>query len=240
MSNASAAFAPVRREPLSMAVARQLRAAILAGELVAGEPLPSENQLTEQLGVGRSTVREALRILQAQGLVTGGDHVSTRGPVIGGPIHERAADALSTVVAMDGIELRDLVELRLLLECDAIDRAARLPDPNGLRDAREALAAARRAGADVEAFHRADVAFHTALVEASGNKAYELVMRVLRTAMEAHLHDSLAESADPAATIDDLCDEHEAILEALEAGDASFARASLRNHLVSFYFGGDA
>src|SRR5205807_2336248 len=72
MAPESNLFRPVSRVPLSLLVARQLREAIVSGELAMGSQLPTEQELTERFGVSRSTVREALRVLQAQGLLSGG------------------------------------------------------------------------------------------------------------------------------------------------------------------------
>ena len=76
----STAFRPIRRTPLSLLVSRQIRDAIVSGELMLGSQLPTEQELTAQFDVSRSTVREAVRILQAQGLLSGGDTVSTSRP----------------------------------------------------------------------------------------------------------------------------------------------------------------
>jgi GntR family transcriptional regulator, transcriptional repressor for pyruvate dehydrogenase complex len=66
------AFASVVRQPVYVQVADQIREAILSGELAAGTVLPAERELCEQFGVSRTTVREALRALQAQSLVVPG------------------------------------------------------------------------------------------------------------------------------------------------------------------------
>ncbi len=68
---------PLSRMPLSLAVSGRIRAAILDGSLPVGEALPTEQELAQTFSVGRSTVREALRVLQAQGLLTGADTTST-------------------------------------------------------------------------------------------------------------------------------------------------------------------
>ncbi|TYQ00598.1 UNVERIFIED_ORG: regulatory GntR family protein [Nocardia globerula] len=105
---------PLSRIPLSLAVSGRLRDAILDGSLPVGESLPTEQELAQAFSVGRSTVREALRVLQAQGLVTGADTVSTARPKV---THENTADsaatALSTAVQVGAVPLPDLVELRV-------------------------------------------------------------------------------------------------------------------------------
>ncbi|MEC7522333.1 MAG: FCD domain-containing protein [Myxococcota bacterium] len=230
------ALAEVGREPLCMTVASQIRASILSGALSDGTALPSEKELSARLGVGRSTVREALRILQAQGLISGGSSVSTKGPVVTRdgalPI---AASALEAVVALGQVPLADLVGLRTLIESAALRAAAEARREDALEAAEAALEEMRAAGADVERAHRADVAFHAALIDGADNGAYSLVYRVLRESIAAHLRDALDAEPDPGGTVARLVAEHEDILEAVRAGDGHAAAATLRGHLDGFY-----
>ncbi|PRP90950.1 HTH-type transcriptional regulator LutR [Enhygromyxa salina] len=240
MSDAfSAVLSETARLPLSLAIARKLQRAIVSGALEDGTPLPSEKELCERLSVGRSTVREALRILQAQGLVTGGDRVSTRGPRVhrGGAL-PTAASALSTAVLVAGLSCDDLAELRLVIEKEAVRRAAELRDPDALGRARAALDLMLDRRTDAEAFLQADVAFHTALVEASGNRAYGLVMTVVREAMATHLRDALKVATLLDETLQGLGREHAGLLEAIAAGDADRAEALVGAHISAFYWGG--
>lgn len=223
------------REPLSLQVARILRQAILSGEIASGEAIPPETAIASALGVGRSTVREALRILQAQGLLSGADTVSTKRPQVDatGAIPS-AATALEAAMALGELPVDDLVELRLLIEQAAMREIVRTEAPLG--EARAALDAMAESVSDPEAFHTADVAFHTALVEASANRAYALVMRVVRSAQAEHLRVALS-ARDDAEAPSGLIREHTSILAALEAGDAERACTLLHAHLVGFYSG---
>lgn len=219
-----------------MAIARQLGAAIVAGELADGEALPSEKELALQLEVGRSTVREALRILQARGLVSGGDQVSTRGPTVDrSGVMPNATFALTNVLRLGEVDLQDLVSLRLVLEEAVMRAAAQAPVPQALARARAALERMRAAGDDIERFHQDDVAFHAALAEASGNRAFSLMMNVLRDTMQRHLHEALQLEAEPRVVLADLVKEHEGILDALEAKDGERAAARVRAHVSAFY-----
>lgn len=226
----------VSREPLSMYVARRIRDAIMAGELPDGAALPSEKELCTRLGVGRSTVREALRILQAQGLVTGGDTVSTRGPVVSGPgAVTGAAFALENVLRLGQVPVDDLVTLRLLIEGEAVELAATRQDGEALGRAASAIVAMERAGPDAEAFLQADVAFHAALVEGAGNVAFTLVHNVLRGAMANHLRAGLEAESDAQAMKRALVGQHRRILNAVRRGDGAGAAKLLRRHIQSFY-----
>ena len=228
------------RVPLSVLVSRQLRQAIMSGRVSAGTELPSEKELTEELGVGRSTIREALRILQAQGLVSGGDTVSTRRPRVS--THQTlslaAAQAMENAVRLGQVPLGDLVDLRVVIEGASVEAAA-LADGEALETAHAAVATMKEVSAakslDVDAFRSADLLFHRSLALASGNAAFPLVMGVLRSAVSSHLGEALHHEPDPAATVKRLTREHEAILSAVEGGRGERARTLMTKHIRAFY-----
>jgi GntR family transcriptional regulator, transcriptional repressor for pyruvate dehydrogenase complex len=220
------------RLPLSVVIARRLREAIITGKLVADEELPSEKDLCEQLGVGRSTVREAIRILQAQGLVSGGDTVSTARPRVSTTLAATSAAAMmENVLRLGQVPLADLIELRVVIE-GAIVAAAAAAETRDLVPAHEAIAAMHAAGDDIEGFRTADLQFHRALASASGNTAFGLVMGVLRDAISAHLGETLRKVEGAPAR---LRREHEAILDAVERRHAKRARQLVGEHIVDFY-----
>jgi DNA-binding FadR family transcriptional regulator len=226
------------RAPLSVQVSRRLREAIMSGELAMGSELPSEKELTGQLGVSRSTVREALRVLQAQGLLTGGDTVSTQRPrVTGAHTLGSAALAMETVLRLGVVPLRDLVDLRALIEGAALEQAAHDRSPEALELARQALEVMRTPEVSVRAFSAADVAFHQSLIGASGNAAFGLVMGVLREAISAHLGEALDRQRDARATMRALTIEHEAIYAAVAKGNGKRAQAMVSEHIRAFYAG---
>jgi DNA-binding FadR family transcriptional regulator len=224
------------RAPLSVIVSRQLRQAIMSGRVSAGTELPSEKELTEELGVGRSTIREALRILQAQGLVSGGDTVSTRRPRVSTQqtLNLAAAQAMENAVRLGQVPLGDLVELRVVLEGASVE-AASTATAEALESARSAVETMKTPGIDVESFRAADVLFHRSLATASGNAAFPLVMGVLRAAISSHLGEALHHQTDVAATMKRLTREHEAILKAVEGGQGERARMLMTKHIQAFY-----
>lgn len=229
-------LAAEERPPLSVLVSRQLRRAIIDGGVAAGTELPSEKDLGRDLGVGRSTVREAVRILQAQGLVSGGESVSTKRPRVSGDRRLTAAAALAmeNVMRLGNVPLNDLVELRVLLEGASVEAAASRGDAP-LELAREALATMQRHDLDVPTFRAADVAFHHALAVAAGNATYPLMMGVLRAAITAHLGEALLRIPDFPAVAQKLAAEHAAIFEAVAKGRASRAKTLVGSHIRGFY-----
>jgi DNA-binding FadR family transcriptional regulator len=229
-------FKPVVRGTVYQQVADQIAEAILGGELAAGKPLPTERELAAQFDVSRTSIREALRALQARGLVvSSGSRTrplrATMAAGASGPLRE----ILVNLVRLQQVRLADLIDVRCALEAAALERAAERLEPGPLEAARTALDEMRRADVSVEEFHDADVRFHLALIEASGNQALHLLMLALRDAMAKHLHEALAALPDVGATYRRLDRQHAAILRAVEAGDGAGAGALARKHIMGFY-----
>lgn len=229
-------ISPAQRTPLSVIVSRQLRDAILSGQISAGTELPSEHELAVQFAVGRSTVREAVRILQAQGLLSGGDTVSTRRPRVSSDdgLNAAAAQAMENALRLGQIPIDDLVELRIVLEGAMIEQAAR-SGSQALGEAHAALQDMVLAQHDAEAYLDADLRFHQGLAAASGNVAMQLMMGVLRSAVAGHLGAALNNLTDVGPTAAQLTDEHAAIYLAVAEGRGDDARKLLMHHLRGFY-----
>lgn len=223
------------RSPAYEQVAAQLREAILSGAVTPGSELPSERELTDRFGVARTTVREALRALQAQGLVVA-DRATSPLRVVraedlsAGP----AQEAFVHLLRLGAVPLSDLVELRCALEGAAVAAAARRRGVV-LDAAREEVALMRAVGDDVETFEQADVRFHLALAAASGNEALQLVMLAVRGPVGAHLLASLRALEDPAPVLKRLTGEHTRILDAVAAGEGERAAERIAAHIRGLY-----
>lgn len=225
-----------QRAPLCVMVSRQLRESIISGDIPVDTELPSEKDLAESLGVSRATVREALRILQSQGLISGGETVSTQRPrVTHDQVVRSASLALESVLRLQKVPLDDLVELRVQIEGAAVASAAQRRSPSEIDQIRILLKQMADPEITVEKFRAADLAFHRLVVRASGNAAYPLVMGVLREAILTHLGEALEEMDDPRDTIAQLFDEHSQILEAIVNGDGEHARSLMISHIQNFY-----
>lgn len=171
-------FLSVARQQLVDQVIQQLRGRISAGTYQVGERLPPEADLMAQLGVGRSTLREAVRALAHAGLVEArqGSGTYVRALREADPLEERVRRA----------EAAEANEVRLLLELETARLAAHRRDAEDLAAMRSSLEArdAAEAAQDVQALLDADLAFHTAIAHASKNGVlaglYETFARALR------------------------------------------------------------
>lgn len=203
------------------------------GHLVLGGRLPAERALAEQLEVSRTSVREAIRILEAMGLVRAGvGSGKDAGTVV---IAEPAAalgSAFRLHVATQHLPVSDIVETRVLLESWAVSRAK--------AEAPELVEAARLldemdAHPAVDDFMALDIAFHLALAEAAGNAVVSTIMGSLREAIEGYAAALTANLTDWDRTAARLRSEHRAVLEAVNDGDGGRAAKLVADHIEGYY-----
>jgi len=174
-------------------VAVQLRDRILSGELKVGDRLPPEDELTEVFGIARTTLREALRVLESQGLITirrgrGG------GPVVTHPSLEPAAMALAVSLQLQEATHGDLDAARRMIEpqvAGELARRHRADDLKALDRAIELADAAAQAN-DVEAFGFAAANFHETLMERSHNVTITTISMLLHEMVGAFYTQSSA------------------------------------------------
>lgn len=209
----------IGRPPLGELAAQQLRERLAAGAWEVGERLPSEVELAEQLGVGRSTVREAVRVLVHSGLLEtrqgAGTFVLAREPAGEWEPRLRRAAVL------------EVYELREALELQAARLAAERCDASGLVRIERALAARERcrAAARDAAFVDADIAFHRAVVAAAGNSLLEEMFGSFTAVLREALIEVVGDSALGAG---DASDAHADLVAAIGARDVARAEAATR------------
>src|SRR5450631_312154 len=162
---------PVARVRTYELVLQRIEAQIVSGELRAGERLPSERELAEMLGVSRPAVREALRVLEAQGVVR--SQVG-QGPGSGTTIERVPSDALTRLlrlhVALGSFPFADVIETRVTLERSIVVLACRNAGPENVERMRAILAAMDAPEITREVFNQLDIDFHVELAEAAGNR----------------------------------------------------------------------
>lgn len=210
-------------------VLAQIEQRIADDGLTVGDRLPGERQLAEELHVGRSSVREALRVLGSLGVVS--SQVG-RGPDAGAVLISRPDTALTDLLRLHlglaSLELREVIDARLMIERWAAAHAASARADTG--ELARHLAAMDGAGS-AEEFVEHDTAFHCAIAEASGNRLIAAIMRSLRDSVRRYAVEAVERLGDPA----ELRDDHQRILDAIRAGDATEAEAAVTDHLAHAY-----
>ena len=217
---------PIERRKVYEQIAEQLLAQIAGGRLRPGDPLPPERELTENFGVGRSSVREALRMLESQGVITAGG-----GALVVANASNPLGSSLRLLFALDGAAgMHDLFELRRVLDCEAASLAAERRDAEHLTAMEEATARMRAAlfDGDRGRFIDADVRFHLAVAEATGNRLLLHNMKAIRELVRRALLTVFLIPGSPDSAIP----EHRAIQAAIAAGEPERARREMRAHLV--------
>jgi DNA-binding FadR family transcriptional regulator len=211
---------PAMRSNLADNAVSNIRAEIVAKRWQVGERIPNETTLADMLGVSRGTVREAVRVLVAQGFLDtrqgSGTYVQS---VIG---------SQDSLLRIRHTGLRDQVETRCALEVEAARLAAMRATPETIIKLRDILAdRGEYSPAIHEHYIERDLTFHKAVVAASGNRAlievYDFFSRSIGDTINATVTGELPEP-DMAA--------HAAIIDAIESGNAEAAEATTRTFMA--------
>lgn len=215
-------------------VLRNIEDRMLSGALGPGDHLPSERALATELGVGRSSVREALRVLDVLGLVRS---QTGSGPQAGAIIISTPSGGMSALmrlqVAAKGFAVADVVKTRLMVETAVVaELAESAPD---LGPAAKILDAMDSPNLNPAEFLALDARFHVALAEASGNPVVTAIMEGLRDSIETYVLDGVPAIPDWPAETDQLRLEHRGILSAIVAGDGATAVTRVHSHISGYY-----
>ena len=209
-----------------------------SGVLTLGDQLPGERALAEQHGISRASVRDAIRILDVMGIVrTSTGSGPNSGAVIISEPSAGISQALRLHVAAKGINVREIVESRILLETWAaqmhprdtvyaqqvLDRTAvlimRMDDPQLSRDE----------------FHRIDAEFHVLLASTAGNAVVESMMESLRNSISDYVAASIPDDESWQPIVRMLRRQHKAIHHAFATDQRERAAQLLEEHINWFY-----
>ena len=227
MGKGQQSFQPLDRRKVYEQVAEQLLAQIGNGHLRPGDALPSERELTESFTVGRSSIREALRMLESQGViasVNGGAFVVADAA---SPLNS----SLRLVFALDDrTGVHDLFELRRIIDCEGAALAAERHTSAHLAQldaATDEMAAALAVSGRDERFIEADLQFHLGIAEATGNRLLLHSVQAVRDVVAQALLSVVHVPHSPESAIV----EHRAVRNAIASGDAAAARDAMCKHL---------
>ncbi|MEU2243019.1 FCD domain-containing protein [Streptomyces sp. NPDC018338] len=231
-----AEWRPVKQSRTHELVLESLERQVLAGELKAGDRLPPERELAPALGVSRSALREALRVMETIGVLVAN---VGRGPDAGARIVRNPDDALGRILrlhlALGSYGVEDVLEARVLLERSSVEAAARRASDEDLDEAEELLSRMREAGADVTLFNELDTAFHVLIARSSGNGLVSTLTSAVRESVRTLILQAEEAAEDWAATAEELNREHAELLRLLRAGDGPAAAELVERHIRGFH-----
>jgi GntR family transcriptional repressor for pyruvate dehydrogenase complex len=223
-------FKPIKTKKIYQEIIEQIKDMISDGTLRPGDRLMSERELAERMQVGRSAVREAFRVMEAMGIIK-------IKPGEGTFITETASDSLvksfsAFLTTGNDNTARELMELRKILEVEAVGMAARRRTPEQLEEIYKAL---QQMGHDLEEGNlgeEADMNFHFAVARAAANSLLVKLMNTIADTMSRVLaaarHRLYMDPQNPPR----LLQEHRLIYNAVKNGDPAGAKEAMLKHLV--------
>ena len=225
----SIVFEPVHdNRALSEKIIAQISDALVSGELKPGDRLPPERELAEQFGVSRTVIRDAVKTLAGRGIL----HVKHGAGIFVTTSEENAMGrlgALSDILPLQGVSLRDLFEVRKVLEAEGAEWAARRRNDYHLERLRGILEDAHRNSENLEVLSERDAQFHVAIAEASQNLVLVRVMLTLLDLLAQSRRESLSIPGRAKLSLKD----YERIVEEIEAQRHEGARETMLEHLTS-------
>ncbi len=211
-------------------LAQRLRDAILGGSLAVGSSLPPERLLVTQTGLSRAAVREALRILEAEGLLTikpgrgGGSFVRRPGA-------EEVSRSLNLMIRGQHIRFEDLLAAREGIEPQAAYQAALNRSPDDILELEAETMRCSESFGELEIFLHANVRWHLAVVRASHNPLFVAFM----DSISAALHTATdIEDFNPLDVRQLVVRAHQRVFEAIRDGDPEAAKRRMGRHVGAY------
>ncbi len=221
-------FTPVRQSRASGEIVSQIERAIFAAELSSGDRLQSERELAEQFGVSRITVRDALRVLEARGLIRvkvgamGGAFVMDANT-------DRVAESISAMIRLKRMTLSELAEARKVVEAATAELAAQRADAAAVSRLQQNAERARPLLREPITHADASMDFHVELARAAKNEVLEATVEAYRELLVPSIRDLRDDKSGRATQ-----KAHEEIVEAVRRHDSEGAREIMLTHLADF------
>ena len=226
----------IRPQKLSAQVARRLVGEIISKQLAPGTRLPVESELGESLGVGKNTLREALRLLEGWGVVSIRQG-RNGGPVVRSPQPHDVREALTIQLLFSAASLQDVFEARCCIEpYSAMMAAERMPD-SSIEELRDSIGRMRERADDQTVFLAENQRFHELIAASAGNVIVHAFIDTLKAVFDGTSAGISYKRARRLA----VADAHEQIVSAIEAREPASASHAMEQHLreAGDYWGKD-
>ena len=219
---------PITRQKLSDQVFERLWSMIVSGELAPGDTFPSERVLMDKFRVGRPAVREAMQALSNKGVITISQGERSRVNELSAGIAVGQVDEIAKLLlSTEPSNLAHLKQVRKILETGTVGLAAQQCTSSDAQRLRDLIEAQRQELGSAKGFIEADIAFHVAIAELSGNPLLQVVMRAMLTWLLEYYTPLLHWSGRESTTLF----EHSRLVDYLEAHDAAAAAGLINEHL---------
>jgi GntR family transcriptional repressor for pyruvate dehydrogenase complex len=215
---------PVTRTTLTADICRKLVSHLIRGDWMEGDQIPPERELCQRLGVGRASLREALKALEIMGMIETrlgeGTFVCGRSEFFSRPL-------LWAITGSAKNDAHELVEARELIESETARLAAERATPEDLQEIRKHLDVMAAATDDPKTFLEADLNFHLAVAKAAHNQILGNSLSLIRNLMRQWIGQALPKEGVAAIALN----HHNKIFAAISERNATVARNSMQAHL---------
>ena len=205
----------------------QFKMLILSDKFPPGYPLPTENTLCERLGIGRSTLREAFKVLSAYGLITRTKH----GTFVNDSVDFSTSLMLDYCFEEAGV--KDLLEFRKIFEAESAWLAAQKATTDDIKNLKEIMIKMENCGDDPAALSYNDVAFHFAIAKCAHNKLLISIMKLISNTYYKGIRSNFEklDHVGDKTPLDATLGLHTRIFDAILLRDPEAAAAAMREHL---------
>ena len=215
---------PVIRTTLTADICRKMVSQLIRGSWSEGERIPSERELCQKLGVGRASLREALKALEIMGMIEtrlgDGTYVCKRSDFFSRPL-------LWAIASSSEADAGELIQARTLIEVELAGLAAENATAENLKEIGEHLDRMVKAKANPQEFVQADVNFHLAIGRAASNGILMNALHLIRNLLQQWILSAVAMQGVP----EKACAQHKRVLLAIKNRDGAAARKEMRKHL---------
>jgi len=215
---------PVVRTTLTADICRKMVGQLIRGAWAEGEKIPAERELCQKLGVGRASLREALKALEIMGMIEtrlgDGTYVCKRSEFFSRPL-------LWAIASSSEADARELIEARTVIEVELAGLAAEHASADDLKQIAEHLERMEKTKKNPEEFVQADVDFHIAIGRAASNSILMNALHLIRNL----LREWILTAVGARGVAEKACAQHRRVLSAIKSRDRAGARKEMRKHL---------
>jgi GntR family transcriptional regulator, transcriptional repressor for pyruvate dehydrogenase complex len=216
-------FEPIARQKTYELVAERLLGLISSRRLGPGDMVPSERELVQNYGVGRSSVREALRMLESKGIIRSAGN----GSFVVATFANALNNSIDFLLSVDEADYGELFEVRRILEGEAAALAASRRLDDEIEQMQREIDAMAGGLDSEEAFIMADLGFHLVIAEASRNRLILHLMHAIRALLQRSLMSSYHIPGSPEGAVE----MHRLLLESIKAKKPEEARQLMQEHV---------